>query len=118
MEVKTIFIEITDFEILFDLSKPNFPPKILSKNLLKYSSISDGRDLLKEIIKIWTPKTTLTELVKGIIDFISILDNINNYQFYGTFHIGEIYKLNSFLSFYEYNKSKLCYNNNNFIFFY
>ena len=94
------------FEIKLDLSKPDFPPKILSKNYgdkKKYSTISDGRDLLKEIIKDWNPKTTITQLTEGIINFVIKLDNSNDYQFYGTFHLGEIYYLKSFNSLYECN---------------
>ena len=98
-----IFPIINYFKIIFDLSKPNFPPKILSINYIIYSSISDGRDLLKEIIKNWTPLTTISELTEGIINFVSILDNKNDYQFYGTFHLGEIYNLKSFS---EYEESK------------
>lgn len=76
----------------------------MSKNYIKYSSISDGRDLLKEIIKNWTPKTTITELTEGIINFVTILDNKNDDQFYGTFHIGEIYDLDFC---FEYKECKI-----------
>ena len=89
---KALFFITKDFKIIFDLSKSNFLLKILSINYIEYSSISDGKDLLKEIIKNLTPLTTITELTEEIINFVSILDNKSDYQFYGTFHLGEIYK--------------------------
>lgn len=88
--------EILMFLIILDPSKPDFPPNILTKSNFCSPSLMDGRDLLKDIYPIWTPKTTLKELIDGMIPFLGKVVNAKGYKFYGCFHIGAIYNLKNF----------------------
>ena len=56
----------------------------------------DGRDLLKNIYPSWNKKTTLSEIVNQIPDFISKVINARRYKFYGEFHLGSTYDMKNF----------------------
>ena len=88
--------ELLVFLIIYDFSKSNVPPNILTKSNFCSPSLMDGRDLSKEICPKWTIKTTLRQIIEGMITFLGKVINAKGYKFYGTFHIGAIYNLKNF----------------------
>jgi hypothetical protein len=88
--------EIIVFLIIIDYSKHGFTPKILAKSNFCSPSLMDGRDLLKDIYPKWSQKTTIRQLIEGMIAFLGKVINAKGYKFYGTFHIGSIYNLKNF----------------------
>ena len=84
------------FLIIVDFTYPSRPPFVLSKSNFCYPSLMDGRDLLKNIYPSWNKKTTLSEIVNQIPDFISKVINARRYKFYGEFHLGSTYDMKNF----------------------
>lgn len=84
------------FMIIIDEKYPLIPPNILTKSTFCNPSLMDGRDLLNEIHPQWTPKTTIRELINGIIPFLQKVVNSRGYKFYGRFNIGAQYLMENF----------------------
>ena len=88
--------EILVFLIIIDYTRSEYPPKILAKSNFCSPSLMDGRDLAKDICPKWTQKTTIRQLIEGMITFLGKVINAKGYKFYGTFHIGSIYNMKNF----------------------
>lgn len=88
--------EIIVFLIIIVFGKYELPPKILAKTNFCSPTLMDGRDLQKEICPKWSQKTSIRQLIEGMIGFLGKVINAKGYKFYGTFHIGSIYNLKNF----------------------
>ena len=88
--------EILVFLIIIDYTRCEHPPKILTKSNFCSPSLMDGRDLAKDICPKWTQKTTIRQIIEGMISFLGKVINAKGYKFYGTFHIGSIYNMKNF----------------------
>ena len=88
--------ELIVFLIIIDTTNPDIPPKILTKSNFCSPSLMDGRDLLKEISPRWSNKTTIRQLIEGMLPFVGKVVNARGYKFYGTFHLGATYNLKNF----------------------
>jgi ubiquitin-protein ligase len=88
--------ESTRFEILLEGSYPFQAPKVLCKSPLARPSLSDGRDVLKEVINTqWSPSLTMNQLIVQLPAFVvsstqAKLANLPLSQLsdIGTFHLG------------------------------
>jgi hypothetical protein len=68
-----ITVEITkrEFEIHLEGKYPFQPPKLLSRSVTDFPSISDGRDLLQDVLKRnWTPNITAQEIISHLPSFL------------------------------------------------
>ncbi|CAG9335565.1 unnamed protein product [Blepharisma stoltei] len=86
------------FEIHLEGKYPYQPPKILCETIFSYPSISDGRDLLAEILETsWSPKVKISDLIKKIPKFVEKLSktNILRHLNIGKFHLGHPMHLTS-----------------------
>ncbi|OMJ88015.1 hypothetical protein SteCoe_10175 [Stentor coeruleus] len=89
-------------EIQFDLylegKYPFQAPRLLCESVFSFPSVSDGRDLLGEILKQkWTPSITSADIINMIPDFfkntlLPLQKELQNKDF-GKFHLGSPYHL-------------------------
>ena len=96
--VITVEINKREFDIHLEGKYPFQPPKLLSRSVTDFPSISDGRDLLQDVIqRNWTPNITAHEIITHLPRFLVILiqeevtqkitSETPNVEF-GTFHLG------------------------------
>ena len=88
--------DIIIFLLVLDSNYPEEAPKLITKSNFCTPSLMDGRDLFNEVCPIWTPKTKLIEIIRGIVPFCAKVINNKTYQFFGTFHIESIYDMRVF----------------------
>jgi hypothetical protein len=91
-------------EVIFDLylegKYPFQPPKLVCESVFAFPSVSDGRDLVNEILKQkWTPSITSADLISSIPNFfqLNLLRSQGEISVkdYGKFHLGSLYYLES-----------------------
>ncbi|OMJ69621.1 hypothetical protein SteCoe_32600 [Stentor coeruleus] len=102
--IKVIYSKYTihNKEIQFDLylegKYPFQAPRLLCESVFSFPSVSDGRDLLGEILKQkWTPSITSADIINMIPDFFKNillpLQKDLQYKDFGKFHLGNPYHL-------------------------
>ncbi|CAG9334880.1 unnamed protein product [Blepharisma stoltei] len=83
------------FKIHLEGKYPFQPPRITCETIYGYPSISDGRDLLDNILKKqWTPNTTVVEIINCLKSFISELAHNPSIR-PGSFKLGTAMSLDS-----------------------
>ena len=86
----------TSFDLYMEGKYPFQAPKLLSETVSSFPSVSDGRDLLPEILKQkWTPSITSSEIIGMIPAFytntlLPVQADLQNQDF-GRFHLGGPY---------------------------
>lgn len=91
-------IKDIQFDLYLEGKYPFQPPKLICESIFSTPSISDGRDLINEILKQkWTPSITSADIIGLIPNFFtkvlaSIHQELPNKDF-GIFHLGSPYYL-------------------------
>ena len=97
-EKKILYSKDIEFDLYLEGKYPFQPPRLLCESVFAFPSVSDGRDLLPEILKQkWTPSITSTDIINLIPGFFinDLLPNqaeLQNRDF-GKFHLGSPYSL-------------------------
>ncbi len=75
---------------------PISAPLIFCKSNFSSPSLADGRDLLQSIIPDWSPKVTISEIIKNLVSFLAKL-HLNDLSVIGNYDLDRKYNIEEFL---------------------
>lgn len=84
------------FDIMLSFKYPISPPMVFCKSKFSSPSLADGRDLLQSIIPDWSPKVTISEIIKLLVNFLNKL-HLNDITTIGNYDLNRKYNIEEFL---------------------
>ncbi len=84
------------FDIILSFNYPISPPLIFCKSKFNSPSLADGRDLLNSLIQDWSPKVTISDIIKKLVNFLSKL-SLNDLNTIGNYDLDRKYNIEEFL---------------------
>ena len=84
------------FDIVLSFNYPISPPLIFCKSKFCSPSLADGRDLLNSVILDWSPKVTISDIIKKLVNFLSKI-HLNDLTTIGNYDLNRKYNIEEFL---------------------